>query len=153
MKLNKLLLLFSVVFFSVACGGQKNDAAEGAGGRRSEKAIQPRSELKAIFTCAPSGSGEVHFYFPTCLSEDGVTTNLEMRVGNVYDLYGIMNYEKIGRETSRGFVVNLGANGFEIKVQNASKNFILGLVVMNEATGEVVFQKKVARFGVISVKN
>ena len=39
-----------------------------------------------------------------------------------------------------------------LKVQNASPNLILGVKIFKRATGEVTFQKKVSRFGVINVK-
>ena len=102
----------------------------------------------AVLTCGLTS----HISISACLSST-VNTEIELQNGQEYDLHTIHTIYsgRPGREQPEGYVINLRSS-FVLKVQNASPNLILGVKIFKRATGEVTFQKKVSRFGVINVK-
>lgn len=116
----------------------------------AEKQARPR-HLKAIFTCGFSGVNHVSMISCIGTGQHGVTTALEIRNGDSYNLYTDYTYASIGKETREGFLVDL-KDVFEIKIQNNSE-LILGLTIVDVETGEKFYEKKVTQFGVLAVHN
>jgi hypothetical protein len=102
----------------------------------------------AVITCGFQGQ---HMNILACFA-GRVGTEIELRNGNEYGLYKVHEIGRLGQESQDGFRVNLRRN-FELKVQNSSEHLTLGVVVREVKSEQVVFQKQVSRFGVISVRN
>ena len=130
---------------------QKQEAA-----LRAQKAQEDRQRLEsakefpyyAVINC---GSGTYKSNPFACFNGNNVNTELEIRNGSAYKMY---TYDQIivmplENET---LVFDLRQK-FEMKMQNASDNFILNLKIYNRATNQVVFEKSAAHFGVIRVSN
>jgi hypothetical protein len=77
---------------------------------------------------------------------------LELTNGQQYGLYKAWNISQLGREDRDGFRIDLN-NNFAIKAQNSSDTLILGLKIVGAQTGKIYYQKQVAQYGVISIKN
>jgi hypothetical protein len=67
-------------------------------------------------------------------------------------LYKPFEIPRLGHETEREFTIDLKKN-FELQVQNASESLVLGVRILDVRSGQVLFQKQVGQFGVISVSN
>lgn len=102
----------------------------------------------AIFSC---GMMKENINILACFS-DSVKTELEMNNGGKYGLYNAWEINSLGQQDRTGLRINLSRH-FSIKAQNASKFLKLGLVIQDKYTGEAIFEKQVATYGVIAVKN
>tara|TARA_B110000003_G_scaffold112055_1_gene114689 strand:+ start:563 stop:1702 length:1140 start_codon:yes stop_codon:yes gene_type:complete len=136
---------------------KKRDAEERI--RREEEAKR-KAEIAAaalakefpyyvVMSCGFNGS---HMNILACFSGDYSDTNLELTNGSDYGLYQIQQLSSLGKETNEGLVINLRST-FSLTAQNASDNLILGAKVYSRASGQVVFQKQVAKYGSILVSN
>lgn len=104
----------------------------------------------AVITCGFQGQ---HMNIIPCFAGN-VGTELELKNGSEYNLYQVQDLMtgRVGRETREGFIINL-RRSFSLKAQNADENLILGVKIINRASNENVFEKKVSRFGLIRVSN
>ena len=102
----------------------------------------------ALITCSFSGR---HTNIYSCFGGN-VDTEIELTNGSQYGLYKLYQFNSIGKETGKGFVINLRSN-FKLKVQNSGDSLVLGVKIINRRNDGVLFEKQVSRFGVISVKN
>jgi hypothetical protein len=104
----------------------------------------------AIVTCSVNGMNTAPI---ACFagSQGSPDTELELRTASGYGLYKPYQLYSLGNTTGRGLEIPLGTH-FELEAQNASENLVLGVNVVDEK-GKEVFEKQVARFGVINVKN
>jgi hypothetical protein len=105
----------------------------------------------AVITC---GMQNQHINIIACFSGRHVGTELEIKNGGEYNLYQVQDLMggNVGRETGDGFIIDL-RQSFQLKAQNSADNLILGIKIFKRGGDEVVFQKKVSKFGVISVRN
>ena len=87
-----------------------------------------------------------------CMSQDGVTTELELRNGDDYRMYKIHDVAQAGRQVAGGFEIDL-RRSYELKIQNASESLLLTLVVAGRADGRELYRRSTARFGVLAVRN
>ena len=135
--------------------GRKQRAEEER--RQKEQAERARQEREssarefpyyAVVTCGFQGN---HTNILACFA-GRVGTEIELRNGNQYGLYKAHEIRNLGQESHQGFKINLRRN-FELKAQNSSENLVLGVVIRDVKTDQIVFQKQVSRFGVISIKN
>ena len=102
----------------------------------------------AVISCGMNGQ---HINILACFGGD-VQTEIELANGSNYGLYKIYQISNLGQQTREGMVINL-RKSFNLKAQNSHEMLVLGVKVFNRATNQIVFQKQVARFGVISVRN
>lgn len=104
---------------------------------------------RAELTCGLSGR---HMRLIACFSSSLLSTELELRNGQAYGLYKPFEIQRLGHETERGFTIDLKKN-FELQVQNSSESLVLGVRIMDVRSGQVLFQKQVGQFGVITVSD
>jgi hypothetical protein len=81
-----------------------------------------------------------------------VDTEIELKNGTQYGLYKFYQFNEIGNETNEGMTINLRKN-FSIKAQNSHDKFILGIKIYDRKTNNIIYEKQVSQFGVISVGN
>ena len=102
-----------------------------------------------VVSCGFSGN---HINIMACFSGTYSNTEIELTNGRDYGLYQIHQISRLGKEYTDGLHINLRSS-FEFKAQNSSENLILGAKVFSRASGDVLFEKQVSRFGTISVNN
>jgi hypothetical protein len=105
----------------------------------------------AEVTCNNGGYG--NFQIHACFT-GSQNIQFELHNGSDYQFYTLPDIFNLSARSGRNSeaIINL-KNKFQIKMQNAGGDWILGLRIIKRQSGEVVFQKKVSGFGVISVKN
>lgn len=125
---------------------------------REEQAAKERAErikaypYLAVMTC---GMGRNHINVLACFAAQGsssVDTELRLTNGDSTRMYKAYTMREAGQERSDGFQIELRKN-FSIQAQNSHGTLILGLKIIDRATGRVMFEKQAARFDVISVSN
>lgn len=87
-----------------------------------------------------------------CMSSKSIQTEIELKNGSVYRMYKMFDVTDIGDWNGQEMVVDLRSN-FELKAQNADATLTLNVVIKRRSTGDIIFQKSAAQFGVIAVKN
>lgn len=89
-----------------------------------------------------------------CMFDRAGGTVLEIQNGSSYGMHkgNELVYGGPGKYAKGGYTINLRSN-FALKIQNASKNYILGVEVRERSTNRIVFQKKANTYDVISVRN
>ncbi len=102
----------------------------------------------AVVSCGFSGQ---HINVIACFV-GRVGTEFELRNGDDYGLYKAHEISQLGEETQDGLRIKLRRN-FQIRAQNSDERLVLGIVVYDVDNDKKVFQKQVAQFGMISVKN
>lgn len=140
----KALLSLTLLFSLMACsdGDAHND-------KDSSPMVPLATPYRAELTCGLSGR---HMLLLACFSSSALSTEIELRNGEAYGLYKPYEIQRLGVETERGFNINL-KNNFELQVQNASESLVLGVRILDIRSGELLFQKQVGQFGVITVSN
>lgn len=128
---------------------QQKAAAE----RRKQRQQQRAREYpyEALLACEFQGN---HTNLVACFSggEYEAETTLELTNGDQYRLYKFYDIDALGTGTRSGIAIDL-RDSFTIKAQNSSGDLLLTLTIRKRSTGEVVFQKSAAQYGVISVSN
>lgn len=133
---------------------QKREEEEKRRREVAERERQERAEYAknfpyyAVLSCGFRGD---HMNILACFA-GRVGTEIELRNGTQYGLYKVHDIGRLGRETREGLRIDLRRN-FEIKAQNSNDTLVLGLKIYDRMNNEVVFEKQVARFGVILIKN
>ncbi len=130
-----------------ACGKKDGNQDEPA------SSTSPNQTYEAVFTCGMPGSGRAHSSIALCFSGNlnGPNTELEIKNGDQYKMYTLMDLANLQNEDSDGFHMKLN-NHFVIKAQNAAQYLLLTLTI-TDPSGKVVFQKSATQYGVISVQN
>ncbi len=113
--------------------------------------------FEAVLSCGGMSGSQTALCF---VGEHDVNTELELTNGKEYHMWQAFNVNNLVREilaqqtedTREGLVIPLRKH-FSLKVQNASNNFLLSVVIRDVKTHEVKFQKSAAKFGIISVGN
>ena len=82
----------------------------------------------------------------------GVETELKLRNGDKMTLYKVYNLREAGQERSDGFYIDLRSS-YSLQAQNSDDTLILGLKIIDRATGRVIHNDQAARFGVVSARN
>lgn len=104
----------------------------------------------AVISCGMNGWQNINVY--GCFSGRNFDTEIELRNGKDYGLYKLHNIAQSFKQTRNGLEIPLRSS-FELRVQNSDDLLKLGVRIFNISTNEVVFQKQVGQFGVISVSN
>jgi hypothetical protein len=126
--------------------------------KERERAARERAERAkafpylAVLTC---GMGSNHINVLACFAAQGsssVDTELRLTHGDSTRMFKAYSMREAGQERSDGFHIELRKN-FSIQVQNSHGTLILGLKIIDRATGKVMFEKQAAKFDVISVAN
>lgn len=110
-----------------------------------------RETYEAVLTCGMNTNDHINILACFAKSSYGADTELELRNENDYGLYKAYNISSLGREYNDGFHIQLKHN-FSIKAQNSHNLLTLSLKII-DSKGDVVFQKSVGQYGVISVEN
>lgn len=135
--------------------GQKFTANEQAKVKQAQAdedaRINKEFPFYAVLTCSVGNSGG-NAIIQACFSGKYSNTQIELTNGSEYGLYQNYEFNRIGKDTNQGFVINLREN-FAISVQNSSDSLILGLKIFNRKTKQQTFIKQVPQFGVIKVRN
>lgn len=102
----------------------------------------------AIFSChIPQKSGALL----ACFGQS-MTTELELTNGNSQGIYKISELATLGKETKDGLEIQLRGK-FALKLLNRDDQLVLGVKIVDRSSHEIFYQKQVARFGLISVRN
>ena len=155
--MNKLqMFVLSVVSLVMLGCGEKTSSTQ------TEQAPPPLSQVQqqadrsyvALLQCGGwSPEGIQHINIAVCFSSmGGINTKLELKNGQNYGSYEVYDLMSIGREGPDGFRIELQPN-FELTVQNAFKEGLLGLKIIGTETGKLYFEKQVKHYGVIKVSN
>jgi hypothetical protein len=128
---------------------RKAAAEAEAAAREAERRRAAEFPFVARITCTVGQTGAP---IQACMSDDGLTTELELRNGGDYRMYKIHDVAQAGRQGSGTFEIDL-RRSFELKVQNASDTLLLTLVVVGRTDGREIYRRSVARFGVLAVRN
>jgi len=100
----------------------------------------------AVLTCTTNGMA---VNFISCLYGDHVGTEVELRNGDDYKLWQGAEFSNAHEDFKGGKLVNLRQH-FQISAQNAGKDLILGMKVIERASGRVIYEKQVSRFGAMA---
>jgi hypothetical protein len=102
----------------------------------------------ATLSCG-MGSGD-HINVVACFVQTkyGAPTELEIQNGQDYRMYKPYNVSQAGNEYSSGLEINL-KNRFSIMAQNSSKNLVLTLKIVDNATGKTIYADSAAQYGVV----
>jgi hypothetical protein len=117
----------------------------------SANAVENNETYEAIFSCGMGTNDHINILACFAGGRNGADTELELNNGNQYGMYKAYNISGLGREFRDGFHIKLHHN-FSIKAQNSHDILTLSLKI-KDSQGNVVFQKSVAQYGVISVTN
>lgn len=124
--------------------------------RRAQEEQRRRAEYAKEFPYTATiscGMNDRHLNIMACMSgRSSLKSQLELTNGSQYKMYQAWEVSQLGRETSEGIVIPLRRN-FKIKMQNVDETLLLSAKVVSNATGQVVFTKSAARFGLILVEN
>lgn len=124
--------------------------------RRAQEEQRRRAEYAKEFPYTATiscGMNDRHLNIMACMSgRSSLKSQLELTNGSQYKMYQAWEISQLGRETSEGIVIPLRRN-FKIKMQNVDDTLLLSAKVVSNATGQVVFTKSAARFGLILVEN
>ena len=124
--------------------------------RRAQEEQKRRAEYAKEFPYTATlicGMNDRHINIMACMSGRGsLKSQLELSNGSQYKMYQPWEVTQVGRETSEGVVIPLRSD-FKVKIQNVDDTLLLSLKVVSNASGKVVFNKTVSRFGVILVEN
>lgn len=102
----------------------------------------------AVLSCGVNGFENLNLL--GCMTGD-VGSEIELNNGGNYGLYKAYNLPNEWEHTERGVEIRLAKN-FSIKMQNSNKYNLMGLRVFDNK-GNVLFQKQVSQWGVISLNN
>lgn len=135
-----------------------NSAQEAAAQAIAENAAQEAAEqaaanedpypYTAVLNCGMNGFDNINLM--ACMGGD-VGTEIELNNNGQYGLYKVYNLPSDWQQTERGVEIPL-AKTFSLKMQNSSENLTMGLRVFDN-NGNILFQKQVAQWGVITVSN
>lgn len=98
----------------------------------------------AVVSC---GYNNQHINVLACFAN----TELKLEIGGRTNLYKIHQIHTLGTERRDGLHIALPEH-FRLTVQNSEKNLILGVTIYDSQM-RVVFEDKVAKYGVVSVQN
>lgn len=124
--------------------GKRQIAKEQEEERQRQRQYAREFPFYAVITCGG------HFPVHACFS-GRVKTELELRNGNEYKMYTLIDIMQIPQNQS-GISFDL-RNKFQLTMQNSDDTLILNLKIYNRATNTIVFEKSAARFGVINISN
>ncbi len=135
-----------------------NAAQEAAAQAIAENAAQEAAEqaaanddpypYTAVLNCGMNGFDNINLM--ACMGGD-VGTEIELNNNGQYGLYKVYNLPSDWQQTERGVEIPL-AKTFGLKMQNSSENLTMGLRIFDNS-GNILFQKQVAQWGVITVSN
>jgi hypothetical protein len=117
----------------------------------SANAVNDSETYEAILSCGMGTNDHINILACFAGGSNGADTELELKNGNQYGMFKAYNISGLGREYRDGFHINL-QHHFSIKAQNSHDILTLSLKI-KDSKGNVVFQKSVAQYGVISVSN
>ena len=102
-----------------------------------------------VLSCGFNGN---HINILACFAGRYNDTEIELTNGRDYGLYQPYQISGLGKAYSDGLHINLRST-FDFTAQNSADSLILGAKVFSRASGEVLFQKQVSKYGVIRVSN
>ena len=120
--------------------------------RKAQMAAEKLAKEYPYYVVVSCSFGRNHLNIMACFSGTYSNTEIELTNGRDYGLYQIHQISRLGKEYTDGLHINLRSS-FEFKAQNSSENLILGAKVFSRASGDVLFEKQVSRFGTIMVSN
>ena len=96
-----------------------------------------------------------HINIMACLMGSGrsrLETEIKLRNGNEVGIFKAYNLEKVGIQQRDGLRIDLRRN-FDLTAQNANRDLILGLKIIDRATERVIYQDQTSGFGVVGIRN
>jgi hypothetical protein len=87
-----------------------------------------------------------------CMSNDGLTTELELQNGSDYRMFKLHDVSQAGTQGSQGLEIEL-RRSFDLRISNASDTLVLTVVVLRREDGRELFRRSAARFGAVRVTN
>jgi hypothetical protein len=119
--------------------------------RKAKVAAEKLAKEYPYYVVVSCGFRGDHLNILACFA-GRVDTEIELSNGRDYGLYKSYQISELGKEYRDGLHINLRST-FDFKAQNSSDDLILGAKVFSRASGEVLFQKQVSKYGVIRVSN
>jgi len=119
--------------------------------RKAKVAAEKLAKEYPYYVVVSCGFRGDHINILACFAGN-VDTEIELSNGRDYGLYKSYQISELGKEYRDGLHINLRST-FNFKAQNSSGDLILGAKVFSRASGEVLFQKQVSKYGVIRVSN
>ena len=119
--------------------------------RKAKVAAEKLAKEYPYYVVVSCGFRGDHINILACFA-GSVDTEIELSNGRDYGLYKSYQISELGKEYRDGLHINLRST-FNFKAQNSSGDLILGAKVFSRASGEVLFQKQVSKYGVIRVSN
>jgi hypothetical protein len=124
-------------------------SSSGDSSAQNQPADASNTTYTAIISCGASGFSNINAL--ACFAGEP-STQIELTNGGNYGLYQSYQISSLGTTTARGLEIRL-RHSFQLKAQNAAPHLILGVQIINNQTGEQMFGKQVAQFGVIDISN
>jgi hypothetical protein len=108
--------------------------------------------FRAVIQCQVSG---VTQSVATCLAGDGAKTQIELRNGDEYAVFSNVDVirRRLGEENQQREIEVQLRSSFELKAQNSDSRRLLTVRIVDQATGEQVFEQSAAQYEVISISN
>lgn len=125
--------------------GKRQIAKQQEEERQRQRRYAKEFPFYAVITC-----GE-NFPVHACFSSGRVKTELELRNGNEYKMYTLIDIMQIPKKGG-GLSFDLRSK-FQLTMQNADDRLILNLKIYNRTSNSIIFEKSAARFGVIKISN
>ena len=125
--------------------------AEAAAERRRREAYAKEFPFIAVLSCGMPQ----HINITACLMGSGrsrLETEIKLRNGHEVGIYKAYNLEKVGIQQRDGLRIDLRQN-FDLTAQNANRDLILGLKVIDRMTEKVLYQDQTSGFGVVRIRN
>lgn len=122
-------------------------AKKAAADKLAREKFAKQYPFEAILSCGINGE---HLNISACFigSKYGAETELELKNGNIYNMYKSHQITSAGKETRAGLVIPI-RKVYEIKAQNSSQDLLLDLKIMDRKTGKVIYQKSASQYGVV----
>jgi hypothetical protein len=124
---------------------------EAAAERRRREAYAKEFPFIAVLSCGMPQ----HINMVACLMGSGrsrLETEIKLRNGSEVGVYKAYNLEKVGIQQRDGLRIDLRRN-FDLTAQNANRDLILGLKVIDRTNEKVIYQDQTSGFGVVRIRN
>ena len=127
----------------------RKDREEAAARQREAEAMAKEFPYIAVLTCGMPR----HINILACFAGESSAgaTELELVNGQGQKVYKTFNLHSIGKERADGFYIDL-RKGFALRAQNANTTLILGLKIVERASGKVLHESQAGHFRVVQVR-
>ena len=128
----------------------KNEREEAAARQRAAEEMAREFPYIAVLTCGMPR----HINILACFAGESSagSTELELLNGDGQKVYKTFNLHSIGKERPDGLYIDL-RKGFALRAQNANTTLILGLKILDRASGKVLHESQAGHFRVVQARH